>query len=151
MKKIKKILLTVSVIFIIVLAWGLYSYSQYGELRGEGNTGATNWTASYIPDKSVKEIWRGDLTWEQQEGKITKYEFIKDGQIMSTLEDNKSINMASKGIHSFASIGEPPIKGSEYKLVIFWEVNGETFNEEIQLKYKNSFFVIPRIFYTLSN
>ncbi|WP_096155719.1 hypothetical protein [Bacillus sp. FJAT-45066] len=143
----KKVVFGSLVVLLLVYGFVIYSYAQPGYLAGE----TEEWSASYVSEQSAKDIWRGDFTWEKKSGIITKYEFKKNGQTITNLVENAEIDMASTEKYSFASLGEPPVKGENYELVITWAFEGQEKVETVQLDYQNRYFVVPRFIYSFSN
>lgn len=143
----KKIVVVSLVVLLLVSGWIIYSFTQPGNLVGK----TEEWSASYVLDQSAKEIWRGDFTWEKRSGVITNYEFKKNGQTLTNLVEDKEIDMSSTDKHSFASLGEPPVKGENYELVISWVIEGQEVVDTVKLDYKNRYFAIPRFIYSFSH
>ncbi|MBM7578155.1 hypothetical protein [Jeotgalibacillus terrae] len=140
----KKSIMSTLVLIMCLAAWMIYSYNQPPVLKGKSTDG--NWTAEYVPMKSNKNIWQGNLKWNGEgHPKIEELIFTLNNHEteLSLTESQKS----STSISELPSLSTQPLEGTEASYVIKWQQNGEEVEEVISLKPQKRFFVVPGFFY----
>ncbi|WP_052473987.1 hypothetical protein [Jeotgalibacillus alimentarius] len=142
--RLKKSIAITSILIIGLAGWMIYSYNQPPILKSKSTDG--NWSAEYVPMKSNKDIWQGNLRWDGKgQPEIEELSFtLNDTKTeLSLTESQKN----STSISELPSLSSQPLENTEASYIIKWQQNGEEIEEVISLKPQKRFFVVPGFLY----
>ncbi|AJD90237.1 hypothetical protein JMA_09200 [Jeotgalibacillus malaysiensis] len=140
----KKSIVITLILMIGIAGWMIYSYNQPPILKGKSTDG--NWSAEYVPMKSNKDIWQGNLRWNGEgQPKIEELSFaLNDTETELSLTESQR---NSSSISEMPSLSSQPLENTEASYIIKWQQNGEEAEDVISLKPQKRFFVVPGFFY----
>jgi len=121
-----------------------FSLNQPVVFSGESENG--DWYAEYVPMKSYKELWQGNLVWEGEgQPEVLELAFKLNNELFDlSLSDLK---MDSGKLSELPSLSSKHLSDTDPTYFIKWKDEKGESEEIISLQPKKRFFVIPRIFY----
>ncbi|MED3963172.1 hypothetical protein [Niallia taxi] len=136
----KKYVITV-IVSLIVLLSAVYAYTSSISISGKSENGMWKYTYKKNLDASEPSGWQGRIKQlDKQEVEVEKLEFKDNGKTIADTDifnEGRDIDGSVTTFHPFSTeflLGDGPIKGHLYKVVVTWKKDGIVHMDTIDLK-----------------
>lgn len=142
MQKLKRLNKLKVLIALFILGWFIYSIIHPPIWVGQSADG--NWRIVYDEYYKPKDTWKETAHWRGKHNiNVTYIESMINESVHSPLSVGEREEMSPNSKYEYGVFGPRLESDSDYTVTIRWEQDGEIFEENIEMKPRKRWIVIP--------